>query len=217
LNYLEIKYISYYNAVNSQDFYNIADGGKSGNAFAGKTKEEMKNIKEKMSQKPISIDTRKILSQKAKERLRLKENHPMFGKHHTKETKEKLTKSHVGLNMKENNHNYGKHLSKETREKISSTLLGNIPWNKGKKDIYDANTINKMSKNRKGQCMHNTNANIKIICVDTNEIFDSAMQAQQKYNVQVTNISAVCKGKRKTACGYRWMYYEDYIKQQETA
>lgn len=48
-------------------------------------------------------------------------------------------------------------------------------------------------------------------------IFSSAQDAARALNNSSKNlhISEVCKGKRKTGGGYRWMYYEDYIKQIE--
>jgi len=49
-----------------------------------------------------------------------KENNSMYGKHHSKESIEKMSK------VKE-----GKHPSKETIEKMSKAKEGNIPWNKG--------------------------------------------------------------------------------------
>lgn len=50
LNEMEIYYINYFNAVKSENFYNIADGGDAGNRFAGKTEEEMKEIKKNISE-----------------------------------------------------------------------------------------------------------------------------------------------------------------------
>lgn len=65
---------------------------------------------------------------------------------------------------KSNNKKYGYNLtnggdgmngfkpSEETKEKISNSLKGNIPWNKGKTNIYTKESLNKMSvsaKNRK--------------------------------------------------------------------
>ena len=44
LNELEIYYINLHDAVNSLEYYNIADGGKSGNTFAGKSEEEMHEL-----------------------------------------------------------------------------------------------------------------------------------------------------------------------------
>lgn len=46
---------------------------------------------------------------------------------------------------------YGKHHSEKTKQQISRALLGNVPWNKGKKNIYSQETLNKMSNSRKGK------------------------------------------------------------------
>lgn len=48
LNDLERKWIKNYNAVESDDFYNIADGGNCANTYAGKTEEEIKEIYDKI-------------------------------------------------------------------------------------------------------------------------------------------------------------------------
>lgn len=50
LNQLEIQYISLHNAVESDDYYNIADGGKSGNIYAGKSDDEIMEICKKISE-----------------------------------------------------------------------------------------------------------------------------------------------------------------------
>jgi len=46
----------------------------------------------------------------------------------------------------------------------------------------------------------------KVICVETGEIFGSTRDAQRKTGVCQSNISAVCKGKRKTAGDYHWRF-----------
>jgi hypothetical protein len=53
----------------------------------------------------------------------------------------------------------------------------------------------------------------KIICVETGIIFNSIADASRKYNVTISNIVRVCKGKGdgSSSGGYRWMYYEDYL------
>lgn len=62
----------------------------------------------------------------------------------------------------------------------------------------------------------------KFVCqfdLDGNllNIFASIQDAARALNNSSKNlhISEVCKGKRKTGGGYRWMYYEDYINQIE--
>ena len=48
------------------------------------------------------------------------ENHPFYGKHHSAETRRKMSESH-------------KNISEETRRKISEAMKGRTPWNKGRK------------------------------------------------------------------------------------
>ena len=49
---------------------------------------------------------------------------------------------------------------------------------------------------------------VKVINLDTGEIFNSMKEAGEKYNMKNPwNISSCCTGKRKTAGGYRWAYY----------
>lgn len=78
-------------------------------------------------------------------------NHPLYSKHHSEETKRKLSKANTGKHPSEEsrrkmsdshkgakNYLYGKHPSDETRKKISETLKGRVPWNKGKKGLQTA-------------------------------------------------------------------------------
>jgi hypothetical protein len=73
--------------------------------------------------------------------------------------------------------------------------------------------------------IHGNKSNIyskSIICLNTFEIFDFVKNASQKYNIKrISSISECCKGKRystgkhpETGEPLRWMYYEDYIAQQ---
>jgi hypothetical protein len=46
----------------------------------------------------------------------------------------------------------------------------------------------------------------KVLCIDTGEIFCSAIEAGKRYNTHPSNISHVCQGKGKTAKGLRFRY-----------
>lgn len=46
----------------------------------------------------------------------------------------------------------------------------------------------------------------KCICVETNEIFQSIRDAEIKYNLNNSHITACCKGNRKTHGGFHWQY-----------
>jgi len=50
---------------------------------------------------------------------------------------------------------------------------------------------------------------------DTKELintFDGIKDAAEKYKYSPSNISSCCRGERKKANGYSWMFYEDYLK-----
>lgn len=68
-------------------------------------------------------------------------NHPMYGKHLTKEHKEKLSIAFLG----EKNHFFGKHHTKESKQKISKKAAGRKHSKEVKKE---------MSRSRKGKPIH---------------------------------------------------------------
>jgi len=82
LNELEKYYIELHDAVNSDRYYNIADGGNSGSKFAGKTKEEMIVIGKKISEAGKGI----IVSDNTKQKMSDNhadcsgENNPNYGR-----------------------------------------------------------------------------------------------------------------------------------------
>jgi len=78
-------------------------------------------------------------------------NHPMYGKHPTKKTIQKLRKAQSG----ENNGFYGKHHTKESIKKNRDAHVGKIPWNKNKTNIYSKETIEKMCVSRPSMCGEN--------------------------------------------------------------
>lgn len=55
----------------------------------------------------------------------------------------------------------GKHLSKETKLKISKSLNGNVPWNKGKTNVYSKESLLKMSESHTGK--HHTEESKQLI------------------------------------------------------
>jgi len=136
LNNLEIEMIKKYDTFNNG--YNLTLGGEGASGY--KLTEE---VKDKIS---------KTLSGK---------NHPWYGKHHSEETKIKISKANKGrkfskehrknlsdANSGEKHHNYGKHLSRETRSRMSKAQQGikNAMYGKHHSEF----TKNKMSKMRRG-------------------------------------------------------------------
>ena len=77
-----------------------------------------------------------------------------------------------------------------------------------------------------GWCKYNANNRLcnctKIICITTNEIFDSMKQAENKYHIHHSNIIRCINHKCKSAGKFNnnklvWMYLEDYKKQNNVA
>lgn len=59
----------------------------------------------------------------------------------------------------------------------------------------------------------------KVVCLNTNEVFMSAMEASKSKKANYSKLCMVCRGERKT-CGkdlngqpLHWKYYEDYIEE----
>ena len=104
------------------------------------------------------------------------EKHPMYGKHHTEETKKKISENLKG----ENNHFYGKHHTEETKKKIS-----------------EAHTNGKHSKPVL-QIDKDTN---EVIAE-----FPSMAEVQRQLGFANIHISQCCNGKRKTCGGFKWRY-----------
>ena len=108
LDMRETYWISYYDAVNSDNFYNLAVGGKQGNRKGSKFSDEArKHCSEAHKKENLSKETLK----------RMSEGHkgipsPNKGKKLSAEHKRKISES-------------CKNMSKEARDKISKSLLGN--------------------------------------------------------------------------------------------
>lgn len=127
LDGLEKEFIKFHNATESDNFYNIADGGHNGNTFAGKTEEEMNGISKKISDskvgKNLSEDTCTKISEALKGHIPWN-----IGITPSEETKQKISKSNIGKKLTEEQKikvsmsKIGKPRSKDTKEKISQTL-----------------------------------------------------------------------------------------------
>lgn len=85
--------------------------------------------------------------------------------------------------------------SEETKEKLRKINLG-------KKQSKE--TIEKRIAKLKGRKKDNSYRNKKIMCIETNEIFNSLKEAQDKYNL--TTLCGHLKGKYKTCKGNHYKY-----------
>ena len=70
----------------------------------------------------------------------------------------------------------------------------------------------KMSEIKKGKNAGTKNPSAKkVICLETKQVFGCIKDAQEWSR---GDVSKCCRGKQKTAGGYHWQYYEDYLREQ---
>ena len=111
LDLLEIHYIEKWNLLDRKYGYNISSGGSNGNPFKGKTEKEMKEIFNEEWKNKIS----KTMKEKGLSEEHLKKMHenrtykkgeesPLFGRHHSEETRKKISEKKLG---------YKNHMSKK--------------------------------------------------------------------------------------------------------
>lgn len=140
-----------------------------------------------------------------------------LGVKHSDETKQKISNAKIGQKR-----------SEESKIKQSQTMKGHIHsdetrikiGNANSKRIWTDESRQKLSKHFKGkhiteehkkkisnfQKLHSPNKK-QIICIETNIIYDSASEAERKTGINRRNISFVCSGKRQTAGGYHWQFF----------
>ena len=82
----------------------------------------------------------------------------------------------------------------------------------GKK--HSDETIKKMSESKRGK---NNKTSKQIICIETGEIYYSAGEAERMTGIKSGCILGCCNHRehRKSAGGFHWEFYSEYIKQKE--
>lgn len=161
------------------------------------------NMKNPLTVKHLE-DSRKDRVYLVSEETKKKISESLKGSKLKEETKKKISESNSG----EKHWNYGKHHTEETKKKISEANKGREAWNKGKEGLKGENhpfygkrhteeTKRKISEAKKR----------KVYCVELDKVFNSATEASEELNLDITSIGRCCKGKQKTCGGYHWMYY----------
>ena len=226
---LEIRTISLFNSTNPHKGYNHSIGGDCSARGVIQSPEANKIRSEKLKGHIKSPETCKRISESKKGKPRP----DMVGRHLsedalkrisaankgrivTEETRKKISEAGKGRVVKEETKEKiraalrgrpGRPCSEEQKAKISKANKGKKAWNKGLtmseeiKDKYrgvNNSQYGKPSVQRK-----------EVLCIETGIIYDCLLKASEKNNVNFKNISAVCRGVRKTAGGYHWQFITD--------
>jgi group I intron endonuclease len=163
----EMEFIKKFKSNNKKYGYNSSSGG-----------EENK----------LNLESRKKISNKAKQRDIKGSNNPFFGKTHTEETKKHLSKIRKGICY---NPNY-KH-TEETKLKLSNIR---------KKLCKNPDHILKMRLVQKSK---------KIKCINNNTEYNSIGEAARQLNLKKNSIQAQLKGRIKKLKGYEFIFV-DFLK-----
>ena len=127
----EIFLIDYFDAVNSENYYNLQAGGQTGNIKGSKLSESTK-LKLSKSHKGLLVGPR----------------NPMYGKKHSLHTRELMSQSRTGLLVGERNPRYGVPLTDVEKKHLSEVFSGEGNPFYGKKHTDE--TKKRISESRMG-------------------------------------------------------------------
>lgn len=142
-------------------------------------------------------------SEKTREKMSISHT----GKHHSEETKEKISIANKGkqrtdeMKSRYSKAHKGKFLSEEHKKKIGLSCSGDNNGMFGKH--HTDKTKSKISLAVSGK---NSGKAKKVICLETNKLFDTATEASKYYCVNRNTISQCCLGKIKTVKGKHFKY-----------
>lgn len=242
LNKTEYSLSVFFNVVKDSNWYNMCYGGGavSGWTMSDEQRKHISEIKKNMSDEyrmKISIGTRKAmqspelrkhLSDKAKERTSIPENCNMFGKHHTEETRKKMSQIAIARDMTgernpnyrngkrvgKNNPNYGNHsFSGENNPMYGVRRYGADNPNYGNHKLAGAN--NPMYGDHRWAGANNPRARSGVQLTKGGEFIQQwsyLKEGADSLGVDVNNIVSCCAYRIPSAYGFKWMYLEEYEK-----
>lgn len=197
--------------------YNLTDGG-DGMSGCFPSEETRQKLRECRLGTKLSKETREKISKANK------------GHICTDETRKKLSESKLGAK----NYNYGKPLSKEVKKKLSESLSGenNPMYGKSHSEIArnkmseasqkrwkDPIYKQKMSAQKSEMYAGKNNPKARpIVQLTKDSVFirywSFIREAAIHTGINEACIKDCCKGRQKTAGGFKWMYREEYEKMQ---
>lgn len=169
-NIWEDYFIMLFNSTNPDVGYNLNRGGNNRNT---------------------SERTRKIISEKAKERYKDKTKNPMYGKTHSADAIQKMSDKKRGSN----NPSYGRKQSSETIEKRKKTCLErNVDYSHEWSDEERERASKRFKEYAKKWSK-------RVRCLEDELVFDTITAASAFYNVDISTLSGHLRGKQKTCAG----------------
>lgn len=243
----EVELIEKYKTLDSKFGYNIQPGGNLSNLGVKMSEENRQKLSERTKgennyfyKNPPTKEHIEYLVSLSKERIG--DKHPMYGKHHSEESKRKMSDAHKGINGSRiaNSEsvicldNLKVYESISLAEKDTNAYLGGrlneihmsginpnddyfgLCWMKYNDYLkYSKDEIKQMVSECRDKNDH------RIICINTKEVFESVKYACESINSigQENNLRRACRSNthfyHKDSNGnyLMWMFYKDYIKE----
>lgn len=177
----EMYYISKYNSTDHNIGYNISKGGHNS---------------------IMSEETRKIISDSAKERYKDKTKNPMYGKKHTEESRAKMRKSSRHLSG-EMNPCYGKKFDERRINQMSAATKkwrSEHPEDAAKMDSDAACRLRVLKP-----------ASKRVMCIETGYIWSSMTECAKEIGVAIGTLSGQITGRQKSCKGMHYKYILDEV------
>lgn len=98
----------------------------------------------------------------------------------------------------------GRKMNRESIEKARLKKIGQPSWNKGKKNIYNNKTLEKMSNNKLDlwkQKKYREKLTKKVLCIETNMVFNSHKEASIWLNGTTKSHIGECCNNKEKSCG----------------
>jgi hypothetical protein len=127
-----------------------------------------KEVREKISKSHMGIGH----TEESKKKIGMAQ----IGRKASEKTKKKMSLAHSG----EKHPMWGKHHTEESKRQISASKKGSIPWNKGKAGCFSEETIKKMSEGRKGKLLGKDNHMYGVSLVPWNKGISHSEETKKK-------------------------------------
>lgn len=186
----EKYWIDYYNAVDRDDFYNIASGGDGGNTIAGYSEEQMEQYKEykRKLHKKVAPKGELCAASKLTEKQVL-------------EIIERLKKNDFNLDI-------------ANEYKVSTETINDIRNHKTWKSLTENITFDDISSRTRPR----GTKSVVQYSEDGQYIatYKSARDVQRKLGISYKLVSAVCNGTKRIAHGFIWRFEGDPFEKYNT-
>lgn len=204
-----------------KEYYKVHDNPFKGKHHTPETKQKLREANIDYAQTHGSAflghkhtdEAKKIMSDKKKEYFLTHDNY-WKGKHLPEEVKEKLRQKALERNLDPEFRKANSDRLKEYYKTHDAAFCGcqhteetKEQMSKRKAELYDKERVAYIPNTTKlTGCAKDRR---KVICLDTGEIFNSIVDASNAYGSKGSHIGDVCKGKRRTAFGKHWAFYEE--------